>query len=111
MRTSRSSLTCGTMTVAWHHRLHLGRRRQPADPARPRLGHPVPGHEQVTVTGTALSGTRYYQLGGQTVAARTSAGSIDYLTGTQQGTLQRLRDNPGTARGVSPASLAGREHM
>jgi RHS repeat-associated protein len=38
-----------------------------------------------TATGT-LSGTRYYDLGGVTVAARTSAGQMYYLVGDQQGT-------------------------
>ncbi len=46
--------------------------------------------EQITAnTGSSpatLSGTRYYSLGGQSVAARTSAGMIYYLTGNQQGT-------------------------
>jgi hypothetical protein len=38
-----------------------------------------------TATG-AVSGTRYYAIGGVTVAARTSAGHVSYLTGDQQGT-------------------------
>lgn len=41
--------------------------------------------EEVTLTGSTLSGTRYYQLGGQTVAARTGTGSVYYLTGDQEG--------------------------
>jgi RHS repeat-associated protein len=42
--------------------------------------------EEVTLTGSTLSATRYYQLGGQSVAARTSAGDVYYLTGNQEGT-------------------------
>ncbi|MCW2943016.1 MAG: hypothetical protein JWN00_6001, partial [Actinomycetia bacterium] len=40
-----------------------------------------------TTTGTTTySSTRYYTLGGVTIAARTSAGNVDYLAGNQQGT-------------------------
>jgi RHS repeat-associated protein len=42
--------------------------------------------EQITNNNGTLSGVRYYSLGGQTVAARTSGGSVDYLVGNQQGT-------------------------
>jgi RHS repeat-associated protein len=42
--------------------------------------------EQITLTGSTLSGVRYYAIGGQTVAARTSAGDVYYLTGDQEGT-------------------------
>jgi RHS repeat-associated protein len=42
--------------------------------------------EEITLTGSTTSGTRYYQLGGQTVAARTGTGSVYYLTGDQEGT-------------------------
>ena len=42
--------------------------------------------EEITLTGTKLSGTRYYSIGGQTVAARTSAGQVAYLAGDQEGT-------------------------
>ncbi|MDQ2812565.1 MAG: hypothetical protein M3Z75_12015 [Actinomycetota bacterium] len=38
-----------------------------------------------TVTG-AVTGTRYYSLGGTTVAARTGASTLAYLAGDQQGT-------------------------
>ena len=41
--------------------------------------------EQITNTGGTLSGTRYYTIGGVTIAAR-SAGDIQYLIGNQQGT-------------------------
>jgi RHS repeat-associated protein len=42
--------------------------------------------EQIVSTGGTLSGTRYYSLGGVTVAARTSSGTVDYLAGNQQNT-------------------------
>jgi RHS repeat-associated protein len=42
--------------------------------------------EEITLTGSTLSGTRYYTIGGQSVAARTSAGQVSYLTGDQEGT-------------------------
>ena len=42
--------------------------------------------EEITLTGSTLTGTRYYQLGGQTVAARTGAGAVYYLSGDQEGT-------------------------
>jgi RHS repeat-associated protein len=51
--------------------------------------------EEITLTGSTLSGTRYYQLGGQTVAARTGAGAVYYLTGDQEGT-QTLAINSST---------------
>ena len=42
--------------------------------------------EQITNTGGTLSGTRYYTIGGVTIAAATSAGDVQYLIGNQQGT-------------------------
>jgi len=40
-----------------------------------------------TTSGTAVySSTRYYTIGGVTIAARTSGGAVDYLAGNQQGT-------------------------
>jgi RHS repeat-associated protein len=42
--------------------------------------------EQITLSGSTLSGVRYYTIGGQTVAARTSGGDVYYLTGDQEGT-------------------------
>jgi hypothetical protein len=33
-----------------------------------------------------VTGTRFYTLGGVTLAARSSAGAVSYLTGDQQGT-------------------------
>jgi RHS repeat-associated protein len=46
------------------------------------------GDEQLVLNTAAntVSGTRYYAIGGRTIAARTSAGTADYLTGDQQGT-------------------------
>ncbi|MDQ2811389.1 MAG: hypothetical protein M3Z75_05770 [Actinomycetota bacterium] len=46
------------------------------------------GDEEITEnTGTsAVTGTRYYTLGGATVAARTGASTLAYLAGDQQGT-------------------------
>jgi YD repeat-containing protein len=47
----------------------------------------LPDGELVLDTGTGtVSGTRYYSIGGVTVATRTSAGDVQYLTGDQQGT-------------------------
>jgi RHS repeat-associated protein len=46
------------------------------------------GDEQIvlnTATST-LSGTRYYAIGGVTIAARTSSGSVDYMIGDREGT-------------------------
>ena len=42
--------------------------------------------ENTTTSTPAVTGTRYYTIGGVTVAARTSAGDVQYLTGDQQGT-------------------------
>jgi hypothetical protein len=46
------------------------------------------GDEEITEdTGTsAVTGTRYYSLGGTTVAARTGASTLAYLAGDQQDT-------------------------
>lgn len=46
--------------------------------------------EQITLNTTTspptLSATRFYSIGGVTIAARTSAGTVDYLFGDRQGT-------------------------
>jgi RHS repeat-associated protein len=42
--------------------------------------------EQITSSNGTLSGTRYYTIGAVTIAARTSAGDVQYLIGNQQGT-------------------------
>jgi RHS repeat-associated protein len=66
-----------------------------------------------------LSGTRYYSLGGQQVAARTSAGQVYYLTGDQEGTqtvaidsstlavTERYYDPYGSAVGQAASSWPG----
>jgi RHS repeat-associated protein len=71
-----------------------------------------------TATGT-VTGTRYYTLGGVTVAARTSAGDVQYLTGNEQGTdtlaidystlnvTRRYYDPYGNPVGTAPASWSG----
>jgi RHS repeat-associated protein len=81
------------------------------------------GDEQLvldTSTGT-VSGTRYYSIGGTTIAARTSAGTVDYLIGDQQGTsllsidsnsgvvTRRYYDPYGTPLGTPPSSWPGDE--
>lgn len=71
-----------------------------------------------TATGT-LSATRFYSIGGVTVASRSSAGTIDYLTGDQQGTAsiaidsaslavsRRYYDPNGNPIGTPPLSWQG----
>jgi RHS repeat-associated protein len=47
----------------------------------------LPDQQLVDNTSTgAVTGTRYYTIGGVTVAARISSGQVSYLTGDQQGT-------------------------
>lgn len=53
------------------------------------------GDEEITLdtaSGT-LSGTRYYSIGGQNVAARTSVGQVQYLAGDTQGTQTTAIDS------------------
>ncbi len=71
-----------------------------------------------TATGT-VTGTRFYTIGGNTVAARTSAGAVDYLIGDEQGTstlaidsstltaTRRYYDPYGNPAGAAPASWPG----
>jgi len=71
-----------------------------------------------TTTG-AVSGTRYYTIGGQAIAARTSTGSVDYLIGDREGTsglsidsgtlatTRRYYDPYGNAIGAAPSSWPG----
>jgi RHS repeat-associated protein len=71
-----------------------------------------------TATGT-VSGTRFYTIGGLAVAARTSDGTTDYLTGDQQGTdtlaintatlavTRRYYDPYGNPIGTAPSSWPG----
>ncbi len=92
----------GQLASAHHHRhrrrdhlLLLRRRRQPAAAVRPRHDTLYLPDEQLianTATGT-VTGTRYYTIGGVTVAARTCAGTIDYLIGDQQGTATLAIDS------------------
>jgi len=79
--------------------------------------------EQITSTttssGTTTAGTRYYSLGGRTVAARTSAGTVSYLLGNQQGTdsvainasnlalTRRYYDPYGNQIGTAPTAWPG----
>jgi RHS repeat-associated protein len=56
-----------------------------ADPGTTTLYLPDEELSLGTVTGT-VTGTRYYTLNGITIAARTGATSLAYLTGDQQGT-------------------------
>lgn len=44
------------------------------------------GDAQLTLTGTTVAGTRYYSVGGVTIAERTSAGAVSYLIPDRQGT-------------------------
>jgi RHS repeat-associated protein len=79
--------------------------------------------EQLTednATGT-VTGTRYYAIGGQTVAARTPSGGVTYLTGDQQGTqtiaisattlaaTSRYYDPYGNPAGTAPATWPGNQ--
>ncbi len=80
----------------------------------------LPDEQLVENTATkAVTGTRYYAIGGVTVAARTSAGQVDYLTGNQQGTdtlainsatlavTRRYYDPYGNPAGAPPSSWPG----
>jgi RHS repeat-associated protein len=54
----------------------------------------LPDEQVVLNTSTqAVTGTRFYSLGGATVAARTSAGSVSYLMGDAQGTASMAIDS------------------
>jgi RHS repeat-associated protein len=75
--------------------------------------------ENTTTNPPSVSATRYYSIGGVTVAARTSAGDVQYLTGDQQGTAtlaidyghldltRRYYDPYGNPVGAAPASWPG----
>ena len=80
----------------------------------------LPDEQLVENTATdAVSATRYYAIGSTTVAARTSAGHVQYLTGNQQGTAtlavdyanlavtRRYYDPYGNPIGTPPASWPG----
>jgi RHS repeat-associated protein len=71
-----------------------------------------------TASGT-VTGTRYYSIGGLTIAARTSAGTLDFLFGDRQGTstlavdattqavTRRHYDPYGNPLGAPPATWPG----
>ena len=78
------------------------------------------GDEQIVLSSTgALSGTRYYSVGGQTIASRTSSGTISYLAGDREGTsllsvnsstqavTRRYYDPYGNPIGAAPSSWPG----
>jgi RHS repeat-associated protein len=80
----------------------------------------LPDEQIVENTATsAVSGTRFYTIGGVTIASRSSAGTIDYLTGNQQGTAtisidsaslavtRRYFDPNGNPVGTPPPSWQG----
>jgi RHS repeat-associated protein len=78
----------------------------------------LPDEEIVSASGT-LSGTRYYSVGGVTIAARSSSGDVQYLIGNQQGTdsvaidasdlavTQRYYNPWGGTLGFSPPPFPG----
>jgi YD repeat-containing protein len=82
----------------------------------------LPDEELVlnTTNGT-VTGTRYYSIGGVTVASRTSSGDVSYLAGDQQGTAavaidasslavtRRYYDPYGNQIGTPPSSWPGAE--
>jgi RHS repeat-associated protein len=79
------------------------------------------GNEQLVLDNTAgtVTGTRYYTIGGKAVAARTSAGTLDFLFGDPQGTAtltvdattqavtRRYYDPYGNPIGTPPAAWPG----
>jgi RHS repeat-associated protein len=91
-----------------------------ADPGTTTLY--LPDEELSLNTAThAVTGTRYYALGGVTVATRTGAAAVSYLAGDTQGTesvaisasslavTRRYYDPYGNARGTVPASFPAGE--
>jgi RHS repeat-associated protein len=86
------------------------------DPASTTLYLP---DEQLTDTGGTLTGTRYYSLNGQTIAARTSASQLYWLDGDTQGTMtlainattdavtRRYYDPYGNPIGTPPSTWPG----
>ena len=91
-----------------------------ADPGTTTLYLPDEELSLNTGTGT-VTGTRYYSIGGATVAARTGASTLVYLAGNQQGTdavaidsgtlsvNRRYYDPYGNARGAAPPSFQAGE--
>jgi RHS repeat-associated protein len=88
------------------------------DPATTTLYLP---DEELVLDNTAgtVTGTRYYSIGGQAIAARTSAGNVYYLTGNQEGTAtlainsatlavtERFYDPYGNPAGTAPGTWPG----
>jgi RHS repeat-associated protein len=89
-----------------------------SDPGQVTLYLPDAQIVENTATGT-VTGTRFYTLGGVTLATRTSAGTVSYLTGDQQGTAamsidsatltvtRRYYDPYGNPIGAAPSSWPG----
>ena len=87
-----------------------------ADPGTTTLYLPDEELSLNTGTGT-VTGTRYYSIGGATIAARTGASTLAYLAGDQQGTdsaaidsgtltvNRRYHDPYGNPRGAAPSSF------
>jgi RHS repeat-associated protein len=87
-----------------------------ADPGTTTLYLPDEELSLSTGTGT-VTGTRYYSIGGATIAARTGASALAYLAGDTQGTdsvaidsetlgvNRRYYDPYGSARGAAPSSF------
>jgi YD repeat-containing protein len=116
-----ASVTSGSTTVAGYVYDASGSLLMQTDGSITTLYLP---DEQVTsttsgTTTTTKTGARYYALGGQEVAARTSAGTVYYLAGNQQGTstvainasnlavTRRYYDPYGKAIGTTPATWPG----
>jgi RHS repeat-associated protein len=85
-----------------------------ADPGSTTL---ILSDEELTLSGSTVTGTRYYSLGGLSVATRTSSTSVSYLAGDSQGTdsvaisaanlavTRRYYDPWGNPRGTAPSSF------
>ncbi|MCX4749212.1 hypothetical protein OG455_27530 [Kitasatospora sp. NBC_01287] len=77
------------------------------------------GDTQLVLTGTTVTGTRSYTIGGKTTAIRTSNNTVDYLAPDRQGTDQLTIDATtqavtrrqylpfGQARGTTPTTWPG----
>ncbi|HUN31222.1 MAG TPA: RHS repeat-associated core domain-containing protein [Trebonia sp.] len=68
---------------------------QQADSAAGTATLYLPGEQLTKTTSgtTTYNSTRYYAIGGVTIAARTSAGNVEYLAGNQQGTATLAIDS------------------
>ncbi|MEZ0029127.1 RHS repeat-associated protein, partial [Kitasatospora sp. MAP12-22] len=86
------------------------------DPASTTL---YAGDTQLVLTGTTVTGTRSYTIGGKTTALRTSSNTVDYLAPDRQGTDQLTIDATtqavtrrqylpfGQTRGTTPTTWPG----